>query len=508
MPSRRIVFLVLISFLAIYLMLSSTACRKDQPFKPTPVALGFSQDTIIFDTVFTTIGSVTHWLKVYNHESQPVQIDHIYLAGGSSSQFRINIDGSPANSVKNYELPANDSMYIFVEVTVDPNSSNSPMVITDSIVFVNKGLVQDVKLVAWGQDAHFIVPNRRVGNINYNIVAGVGEFVEWTNDKPYVVYGYAVVDSAGSLRIDKGTRVHFHNNSGLWVYKGGHIRVDGTRDEPVTFQGDRMDPWYRDQAGQWDRIWLNEGSQDHVFNYAIIRNGFIGIQAEILDQPTGNRLILNNTVIDNMSGRGLFTRGYTVEATNCLITNSGDITVYLAAGGSYDFRHTTIANYWNLGGARQVPALVVANYEENLSLGYVLTGDLTKAYFGNCIIYGSNKEEYLALDKYGGAFSYQFDHCLIKTTTNPADHPGRFVQCILRNQDSPSYNPGERFFKDHTNGDWRPDSLSVAVDYGSLGVIQQAPVQPATIIQFDLFGESRLSDGGPDLGALEFVPNQ
>jgi hypothetical protein len=488
------------------IMLMAGACRKDDAFLNTPVSLGFSQDTVIFDTVFTTIGSVTQWLKVYNKEKQPVLIDHIYLAGGSNSMFRMNVDGKPATSVKGVELAPNDSIFIFVEVTVDPTNSNNPLVITDSIVFINKGKAQDVKLVAWGQDAHFITPDKKVGSIPYRIIAAEGETVEWTNDKPYVVYGYAVVDSVGMLKIEKGTRIHFHNNSGLWVYKGGSIKVNGTLEEPVTFQGDRLDPYYRDLPGQWDRIWINEGSVDNEFNYAIIRNGFIGIQAEILDQPMGNKLILNNTIIENMSGRGLFSRAYNVEATNCLITNSGDITVFLAVGGSYDFRHTTIANYWPYGGSRQVPALVVANYEENFSTNTVLAGDLTKAYFGNCIIYGSNKEEFLALDKYGGAFSYLLDHCLIKTTQNPVLKPAHYISCITRNQDLPSYNPGEKIFKSYNDKDWRPDSLSVVNNYGALHVLSNAPVQPVSIIEKDLKGDNRLQDAGPDLGALEFVP--
>lgn len=508
MPNSSFIKFIVILSLAGIITLWSTSCRKEEHFATTPVDLGFSRDTVIFDTVFTTIGSVTAWLKVYNHEKQAVRIDHIYLAGGAQSPFRINIDGQPATSVKNYELLAGDSMFIFVEVTVDPNNSNNPLIITDSIVFINNGRSQDVDLVAWGQDAHFIVPDKKIGSIPYRIIAAENESVTWTNDKPYVIYGYAVVDSVGQLTIDKGTRIHFHNNSGLWVYKGGSIKVNGTADEPVTFQGDRLDPYYRDQAGQWDRIWLNEGSVDNEFNYAIIKNGFIGIQAEILDQGMGNKLVLNNTTIDNMSGRGLFTRAYQVEATNCLITNSGDITVYLSTGGSYDFRHTTIANYWSIGGSRQVPALVVANYEENLGLGTIFTGDLVKAYFGNCIIYGSNKEEFVTLDKYGGAFQYTFDHCLLKTTFNPATQPSRFLNCITRNQDLPSYNPNERIFKDHLNADWRPDSLSTVTNIGSFQVLANAPVIPRSVIDSDLKGESRTSDSGPDLGALEFVPGR
>lgn len=490
------------------MLMVSTSCRKDEIFTDKPITLEFSQDTIIFDTVFSTIGSVTQWLKVYNRHKEPVLIDHIYLANGTQSQFRINIDGKPATSARNLELEGNDSIYIFVEVTVDPTNSNNPLIITDSVVFINKGKMQDVKLVAWGQDAHFIVPDKKIGSLPYRIVAAENETVEWKNDKPYVVYGYAVVDSVGLLRIGKGTRIHFHNNSGLWVYKGGCIKVEGTLDEPVTFQGDRMDPYYRDLPGQWDRIWLNEGSLDNEFHYAIIKNGFIGIQAEILDQPMGNKLILNNTIIDNMSGRGLFTRGYKVEATNCLITNSGDIAVYLAVGGSYDFRHTTVANYWSYGGTRQVPALVVANYEENFITGITYVGDLQKAYFGNCIIYGSNKEEFLALDKYGGAFNYQLDHCLIKTTLNTTQDPSHFVNCITRNQELPSYNPNEKIFKSVTERNWVPDSLSVVVNWGAYHVLTNAPVIPQNIIEYDLKGDNRLNDAGPDLGALEFVPKR
>jgi hypothetical protein len=496
--------ILLATLVASIILIFSSSCRKEEPFLNTPASLRFSQDTIIFDTVFTTIGSVTQWLKVYNKEPQPVLIEHIYLAGGKSSNYRINIDGVPTTGVKNYELASGDSLYIFVEVTIDPNKSNNPLIITDSIVFINKGKVQDVKLVAWGQDAHFIIPDKKIGSIPYRIVAGENETVIWPNDKPYVVYGYAVVDSTGQLIIEKGVRVHFHNNSGLWVYKGGSLKVNGTVDEPVTFQGDRLDPWYRDQPGQWDRIWLNEGSIDNEINYAIIKNGFIGIQAEILQQSMGNKLVLNNTIIDNMSGRGLFTRGYTVEATNCQITNSGDITVFLAAGGSYDFRHTTIANYWSYGGARTVPALVVSNYEKNLSLGYFLVGDLTRAYFGNCVIYGSSKEEVLLLDTSLAQFSAQFDHCLLKTQIKTSDFPGRFLQCLLRNSELPSYNPLEKIFKDHQNGDWTPDSLSVVVNYGAWTVLSTAPVVPITTIEKDLKGDSRVADGGPDIGALEF----
>ena len=55
--------------------------------------LDFSKDTIIFDSVFTTIGSITIPFTVINSHSEALLIDEISLEGGSDSQYRINVDG-------------------------------------------------------------------------------------------------------------------------------------------------------------------------------------------------------------------------------------------------------------------------------------------------------------------------------------------------------------------------------------------------------------------------------
>ncbi len=83
------------------------------------------------------------------------------------------------------------------------------------------------------------------------------------------------------------------------------------------------------------------------FNYALIKNGFIGLQAETLESGTGNVLILNNTRIENMSRWGLFTMFYNVYSTNSVFANCAENTLFLTIGGECDFRHCTFANYWN-----------------------------------------------------------------------------------------------------------------------------------------------------------------
>ncbi len=457
------------------------SCRKDELLSEGKVTLHFSNDTILFDTLFTTIGSSTYTLIVSNKESKKINISSVYLAGGAQSNFRMNVDGLSGYQLKDIEIPANDSIYVFVEVTVDPNSASGPMLITDSIVFEVNGYQQDVDLLAYGRDAYFILPNRNIEGLPpFHIVAGENTDTVWTNDKPIVIYGYAVVDSTASLTIEAGTEIYFHNNSGLWIYKGGSLKVLGTQNEKVVFQGDRPEEYYKNMPGQWDRIWLNEGSVDNEINHAIIRNGFIGIQAELLESDMGNQLILKNTIIENMSGVGILSRAYSIDAENILISNCKQYNLALTLGGSYEFRHATFANYWNYD-VRQTPAVYLNNYYMD-SQNKIYPYNLVKANFINCIIYGNNSEE-IVLDNQaqGGSFNAFFDHVLVKTeasTSNPA-----VWQSIIRNQD-PDFEEN-----------YHLGSSSAALENGKAGVLPS----------FDLDGVSR-DALNPDLGAYEFVP--
>lgn len=483
-------------FILCLIVFLSFSCRKDEMINTDPAyKLEFSGDTVIFDTVFTTVGSTTQFLKVYNRNKERINISRIYLAGGDNSQFKLNIDGSSAVSVNNVEIGSGDSLFLFIKVTVNPTGSNSPLVITDLVVFETNGNFQDVDLVAWGQDAHFFVGRETIEGLSYPyvIVAEAGDTVFWEDDKPYVIYGWAVVDSTGVLTIGPGVNIHFHQNSGLWIYRGGSIHVNGERDSVVSFQGDRLEEEYRDLPGQWDRIWINEGSLNNEFNYAVIKNGFIGIQAETTESDMGNFLIINNTIIENMSLWGLFTLAYRVVSTNSLYINCAEKTVFISVGGDYDFRHCTFANYWS-GTVRLDPSFVLSN---NLTLSgpdgpVQYSGDLQKAYFGNCIIYGSNSEEIILSDDNQSQFNYQFDHCLLKTEMAVSDT--QFYLDCLRNSDP--------LFVGIDSNNYRIDTLSPATGIGDLEIINTSVFDIST----DLDGNSRVSDTGPDLGAYEFIP--
>lgn len=471
-------------FLISILFLISAGCKKTETDYDNKSNLSFSADTIAFDTVFTTIGSSTEYFMIYNNSDKPILISKVYLAEGSSSNFRINIDGLSGFSLTDIEILPNDSLFAFVEVTVDPNGGNTPLLITDSIVFETNGIIQDIDLVAYGQDAFFIIANINIQGLPpYKIVAGEGVDTTWDNTKPIVIYGYAVVDSAAILRISKGTKIYFHKNSGLWSYIGGTLYVNGTKDEPVVFQGDRLDNYYKDVAGQWDRIWLNESPNQHQINYAIIKNGFIGIQSEPLGSNSWNcNLKLENSIIQNMSGAGLLSRTAIITSANLIVSSCQQYAIALTMGGLYSFTHATIGNYWS-NTVRKSSSVYVNNYYKDGN-NIIYPFDLLGADFTNCIIYGNLENEFLVDSVSNADFNFNVFNCFVKTNINT--NTSQWVS-IYKNIDPQ--------FVDYQVYDFHPKVTSPVFTTG----------KPTSVL-FDIEGENR-SSTTPTPGAYENEPS-
>ena len=258
--------------------------------------LVFSTDTLMFDTVFTTLTSVTRSFTVFNPSKEPVKLD-IFLAGGGQSFYSINVDGVSGREFHEVEIPGHDSIFVFVKVNIDPGNQNNPFLVTDSVLFYNTNRRQAVQLVSFGQDAHYILPDHHnISSMPYCIVAHEHEHTHWTNDKPWVIYGWAVVDSLGKLTIDPGTRIYVHSGGGIWVYRYGNIQVNGTTDEPVYFAGDRRESFFSDDYAQWGYIWINEGRDDNIINNAVITNSATGIRLSSLLEYLNNKTIIQNTI--------------------------------------------------------------------------------------------------------------------------------------------------------------------------------------------------------------------
>lgn len=477
-------------------------CRKENFDDDPSTTLEFSMDTVLFDTVFNTVGSTTAMLKVYNRNNRPVRVSNIVLGEGAQSQYRINVNGLPGYAFEDVEIYGNDSIFVLVEVTVDPSDSLHPFV-EDKIHFVTNGNEQKVHLLAWGWDALFYTPNvfPTNGLPPYRIISDQpGATVQWTNEKPVVIYGYAVVDEGMKLIIDAGTNIYLHEGSGLWVYNDASIEVNGTLEEPVIFQGDRLEPFYQDQPGQWDRIWINEGPEgnDNIFKHAIIRNSFIGIQAETLPfggnegAPTSsNKLVLENCRIYNTSLVGLLGRNYRIEGANNLFANSGDHVFAVSGGGEYNFNHCTFANYWNFSN-RQNPLLLMTNAYQNPP-GVLQVRSIENTTFSNCIFYGNNDNEMeMAFDEEGVNIDIQFEYSIVKYDEEEHDFTQYFGESVYINQFPGFENTFERNF--------RLTSGAFAVDKGTV-----TPNVPPSVLELDvttdLDGNPRT--GVPDLGCFE-----
>lgn len=473
-----IVFVVFVLFFS--------ACKKDELITDSSAKLGFSTDSVLFDTVFTTVGSTTKIFKIYNTHNQIINISKAYLATGTASQFRINIDGVSGTLLQDIEIPAGDSLFVFVQVTVNPTNQNSPLLINDSIVFETNGNIQDVNLTAVGQDVYLHKPNvfPTNGLPPYSIISCNDV---WTNDKPHLIFGYAVVDEGCTLTIMPGTKVHLGVRSVLWVYDGGTLIVSGAKNNEVIFQGSRLEPDYQDVSGQWGKIWLSAGSVNNTIDWAIIKNGNIGVQADTLGASTQPTLKITNTIIKTMTTACIYGQGSYITGSNCVFANSDEYIGAFTIGGKYKFEHCTFANFGN--GSRSTALLALNNYYVDIT-NTIQIRNLDSAYFGNCILYGDLEDE-IGLDSsiYGGVFSYKFDYCIVKTTLNTDN--GIHYNNVYANTD-----PG---FKDASTQNYNLlNANSFAVDKATSSNITK------DLNDMDRPNTTTSSSSLPDIGAYEF----
>ncbi|MEO9531225.1 MAG: right-handed parallel beta-helix repeat-containing protein [Crocinitomicaceae bacterium] len=450
----------LIIFIAV-VFIGITSCKKDISF--TKDHLDFSADTVLFDTVFTTVGSTTKRLKIYNRNNQPIVIDQIQLMGGENSPFRINVDGVSGDYFESIEIPANDSLYTFVEVTLEVNNGTNPLIISDSVRFLTNGLNQYVNLDVWGQDAYFHADE---------LVSGV-----WANDKPHVLYntvacGFPGLDSNLNLTIPAGTQIYCHKNAQLIVYKSS-IDIQGSYGNEVVFQGDRLESFYDDVSGQWWGIRLIEANYSQI-NYAVIKNGSVGLQVD--STQDASTLLLENSIIDNNDFFGLnVNAGANVTVNNCLIGDAGICSVYLFAGGEYHFTHNSIVNYW--AGSRSGPALGIKNYFEVENVTYCR--QILNSTFENNVAFGSIDKEY-DLDTLD---------CGVDITFGPN---------YFKRDEAYTY-PGYP-----VSIQWAGDPLFTDVTMRDFHLLQGSPLIDAGVSTFvlsDIEGNARTL---PDLGCYEF----
>ncbi len=499
--------LTLVFFIGMLISLSS--CRTDFETVASTGDLEFSKDTVYLDTVFTNIGSSTYNLKVYNRSNKDITIPSIKLGKELSSKYRMTIDGMQGNQGKafdNVTLLAKDSLYIFIETTASIAEANpADLLYTDQILFDSGANLQKVELVTLIQDAVFLHPKRFDDGTTETLPIGgeniYGFFLDdndpvngneylFTNQKPYVIYGYAAVPSGKTVTFEAGSRVHFHADSGLILGPNASINVNGSRsitdklENEVIFEGDRLEPEFSDVPGQWGTIWLTSGSTNHKVNHLTIKNATIGLLIQNNDETTVD---IKNTQIYNCSNYGVLAQTAKINGENMVINNAGQASLACTYGGDYKFTHCTFNNNWN--SSSQVSVLV-----NNYILGAIPEAKpLTAATFNNCIIYGSYSNEMFLNKKSGAAFEYQFNNCLLKFdntsnqyTNNPEyqfnTDPNHYNNIIL-NKDPKFLNVSQNKFN--------IEETSAAFAKGDA----------AYLIPLDIMGKTRTLP--PDLGAYQ-----
>jgi hypothetical protein len=500
--------------LCIIILLSS--CRKDFGTIISSGKLEFSKDTVLLNRVFDDISSSTQNFKVYNRSDEAITIPSISLGRGNSSYYRLNVDGISGKSFENIDILANDSIYVFVEATIDfEQVTTTDFFYRDAVIFYSGANEQDVKLEALVLDVNLIRPDRTEqpdGSFIYEEII-LGEDPEgdkisirgtllngnttFTNDKPYLIYGYVGVPENATLTINAGTTLYFHDNSGIIVQNGASLHVDGEFENEVLFEDDRLEPEFEDTAGQWGTIWLRAGSKNNQIDHAIIKNNIIGVLVDSIGN-TDATLTIKNTQIYNTSNFGILGRETNISGENLVIGNNGLSSMACTIGGTYNFTHCSFANYWK-SGFRQFPSLLINNYFTYLDESgneVIETRDLIEANFTNCIVDGNQNIEFI-LDKADeSSFNYNFKNCMLKFNTNESnllDNPlfdfsdTNVYQNIILN--------GFPHFRDVLIND-----LIIGQDSEA---INNADINGASIVPFDLLNINRTIS--PDIGAYQHI---
>src|SRR5688500_2808937 len=94
------------------LLIILASCSKESFITGGEAEINLSEDSLYFDTLFTSTGSVTQYFKIYNENDRKLRISNISLSGGSSSYFKINADGFAGPEINDLEMEANDSLYV------------------------------------------------------------------------------------------------------------------------------------------------------------------------------------------------------------------------------------------------------------------------------------------------------------------------------------------------------------------------------------------------------------
>lgn len=462
---KRVFFFLFITSLIVF------SCDKEAFITSSDALLHTSVDTLKFDTVFTTAGSITKSFKIVNNNDQAIRIALLELGGGIASAYKINVNGVAAEKLENVTIKSKDSIYVFVKVNINPTVANQPFFIADSIKIVYNDITKFVQLQAYGQNAVYL--NDRIFT-NDTILTG---------EKPFVISKGLRVNPGRKLTIQSGTKIYCHADAPIII--DGTLILNGTASAKIIFAGDRLDEPYSLYPASWPGIYINASSKDNYFNHTIIKNAY---QALVVQQPSINgnpKLVAEHTEISNAFEVGVLLANSSALFRNCLLSRNS-VNLAIIAGGNYSFENTSIAGYSTLYKSHIEPGTSISNFG---SMGGNIIDNNCIANFTNCIFWGEDgivKNELVTKRQGASTLSVFLKNCIYKAEMQPANT--NFTASIA-NQ-SPlfdSINIGRNYFDFHISNPVAP------------GINKGFPVATVT----DLDGRNR-NVGITDIGCYEF----
>jgi hypothetical protein len=432
----------------IILVLHFASCKpKDEVLSTsTNDRLSFSDDTIFFDTLFTSIGSITKRLIVYNPSANKISVSSIFLAGGTNSPYSIIINGRSGPFVTNLDILGKDSIYILIKVLINPTNQNMPFLVSDSILFNTNTNKQKIPLETYGQDAHFY----KKTTLPCNTV--------WTNDKPYVLYDTIQVSVGCKLTINAGCKIYMHNAAAINVK--GSLLVVGTKTDSVLIASDKLGAEAKEYLGQWGGIIFQSSSTDNHISWTTIRNASTALKLfSVMNMDTIANLSLDHVSILHASTGIIDAANVNLNGYNMLLSDC-PYAVLKHIGGCGVWKHCTFTDYSN-SFFREEPCLVLGSSMSSL-----------KMYAFNSILWGDQSDEILETN----SPALFLQSCIWKST-----YTG--VNAAILNEDP--------LFKNNTQFNFQLKNTSPAINFCS-------PIG----ISDDLIGNPR--DATPDAGAYEF----
>ena len=485
-----------IKFLMPLLALLVVACSDYESFSDNPsFRLEFSQDTIAFDTLISTIPSSTKTLYAFNNNGNGMRISTIQLEGGASSLFRVNVDGRYlADGIwHDFEVLKHDSLVIRIEMTPPEVGSTEPLYFEDKLHFtLENGTMQTVVLSGGSVDA-YIMKEGLIIESDQTLLT----------DKAYVIYDSLVVNKGATLTLIEGTKLMFHDKAALHVY--GKLIVQGSLEKPVILRGDRMDHMfdyllYDNTPSRWEGVIIHKDSYGNEFYQCDLHSSLFGIIVEDTEQTipdlTKPSLTIDCSILHNIGGDGLQFNNCVSKVTNTQISNTLGHTVNIN-GGSHFFVYCTLAQFYPFT-ANRGDGLHLVSCEDGGEYGL-----LRKAHFINCVITGYGEDVIMGENiPQDGSCDYLFHHSFLNTP--PVDDEEHFVACIF-DRDKKK-NEEEKLVRDQNFVLFDTENFIYDFTPKDSSMIRSlADPHYEGVPAFDRYGVSRLADEGPDAGCYEYV---